>query len=363
MESSFLEDFLKREVDENQVNALVGTLENALGSSRTTVAPTGNSVNVSAGKLISVGQIVSQCVSSKSVVASSISSKIITSTTTLKVATTSSPITTIKANGTDHNKNKNVVINAVSNTNNAATASVTQPRTTVINRQSPSPAGLSAAAIISNGGSPRVSIAPKSTVPIAPRLGATNIVITPRQAQILMAQQRFANPALLRSNLIARMPGGIPVIPRIPGHGGAIAVPPIMNTQIPGLGNVPRAIINMTGTKHDPRVMQLNVPLNTTAASLTQIKQTNAGIPGQVNYRFRQVTPSSSSGQSAATVNGVTTASSASSSTANITMMKESVKRLKEFFQNLINLACGPNQPPEIGRMVKELVHNLMVYI
>lgn len=358
MESSFLEDFLKREVDENQVNALVGTLENALGSSRTTVAPTGNSVNVSAGKLISVGQIVSQCASSKSVAANSVSKAIPTTIHTLSAVTTSSPNTTIKANGTDHNKNKNVVINAISNTtSNVAATSIPQPRTTVvIHRQTPSP-GLSAAAIISNGGSPRVSIAPKTTIPIAPRLG-TNIVITPRQAQILMAQQRFANP-LLRSNLIARMPGAIPVIPRIHGPTGAIAVPPVMNTQIPGLGTLPRAIMNMTGTKHDPRIMQLNVPLNTTA-SLTQIKQTPNTIPGQINYRFRQVNPLIAQ---PATVNGVTTSSASTNSTANITMMKESVKRLKEFFSNLINLACGPNQPPEIGRMVKELVHNLMVYI
>lgn len=360
MESSFLEDFLKREVDQNQVNALVGTLENAIGPSKTTLAPTGNS----AGKIISVGQIVSQCASTNSGVPSL--SKIIatTSSSKLTIVTTSSPTAAIKTNGTNHNI-KNVVISAASSTPSTVVSSQQPVRISpVVSRQTlSSPSLSSTAAIISNGGSPRVSIAPKSAVPIAPRLG-TNIVLTPRQAQILMAQQRF-NP-LLRNNLIARMPGTIPVMPRIHGPRGTIAVPPIINTQISG--HVPRAIINMAGAKViDPQMMmRMNVPLTT--ASLTQIKQTANVIPGQINYRFRAVNPNISSQPppTPVTVNGVTTTSSVNSTNntaVNITMMKESVKRLKEFFQNLINLASGPNQPPEIGRMVKELVHNLMVLI
>ena len=53
MESSFLEDLLKGEVDQSQVNQLVGNLENALGSSRPNVVPSGSAV-VSAGKISSV---------------------------------------------------------------------------------------------------------------------------------------------------------------------------------------------------------------------------------------------------------------------------------------------------------------------
>ena len=98
---------------------------------------------------------------------------------------------------------------------------------------------------------------------------------------------------------------------------------------------------------------------------LTQVKGVTASVPGQVNYRFRQINPTASVGHPSL-VNGVSAAATAANSAAtanNAIMMKESVKRLKEFFQNLINLACGPNQPPEIGKMVKELVHNLMVLI
>ena len=204
-----------------------------------------------------------------------------------------------------------------------------------------------------SGVSPQVSIAPKitNTVPIAPRPG-TNIMITPRQAQLLMAQRFGPNATLIPNNILARMPGGIPLMPRM-GTGG-IAVPPVMNTHIPGirtLGVRPPSILGMS-QKNDPNI-RMNPPL--VATSLTQVKpNTSTAVPGQVNYRFRQVNPQS-------TVAPVSNGMLAPNSAANITMMKESVKRLKEFFQNLINLACGPNQPPEIGKMVKELVHNLMV--
>ena len=155
------------------------------------------------------------------------------------------------------------------------------------------------------------------------------------------------------------MPGGIPVVPRIPGS--AIAVPPIMNTQIPGIRTVvggPRgpSIINMNQKTDQTRLPQMNTRIPGT--SIAQVKSNASIIPGQINYRFRQVNPNPAVPASqVTTVNGVTQQAAA----ANITMMKESVKRLKEFFQNLINLACGASQPPEIGKMVKELVHNLMV--
>jgi len=163
---------------------------------------------------------------------------------------------------------------------------------------------------------------------------------------------------------LVRMPGGtIPVMPRIPGHG--IAVPPVINTQIPGLGALPRnAIINMAH-KHDPRIIRMSAAqIQAASRPLTQVKGVTASVPGQLNYRFRQTNPTASVGHPVL-VNGVAVGvpTTNSSATNNAIMMKESVKRLKEFFQNLINLACGPNQPPDIGKMVKELVHNLMVLI
>ena len=55
--SSFLEDLLKREVDQSQVNQLVGNLENALGSSRPNEVPPGIVASVTAGKnSISISQ-------------------------------------------------------------------------------------------------------------------------------------------------------------------------------------------------------------------------------------------------------------------------------------------------------------------
>ena len=292
------------------MNQLVGNLENALGSSRPNVVPSGNPVNVSAGKQTSVGQI-----------SQAVSSQIITS---VKSSSSLNKTASPKINGTDNHANKNLAIQNSSPAPKSSNVSVSAPAPQpVINRQTPSPVGVVASSV---NNVMRAKV-PKVAVPIAPRLG--NIMITPRQAQLIMAQQPFANPQLIRSNLIARMPGTIPVMPRIPGPG--IAVPPVMNTQIPGLAAVPRgAIINMS-QKHDPRIIRM--PLSTT--TLTQVKGVTTSVPGQVNYRFRQMNPSSTTTEQSGTTsvaNGVST----TNATANVTVMRESVKRLKEFFQNLI---------------------------
>ena len=152
-------------------------------------------------------------------------------------------------------------------------------------------------------------------------------MITPRHAQILMSRHLGPNAALLQGNLIAQMPGGLPVVPRIPG--GAIAVPPIMNTQIPaGIRPVvgPRGgnLINMgQRQKVVPRMAALTAQLPGT--SLARSVKPNASIlPGQVNYRFRQVNPNSvlSASQVTTTVNGVTTQAAAQAQAANIRFLK-----------------------------------------
>jgi len=334
--SSFLEDFLKREVDQNQVNALVGSLENQLTTSRSSPVTIPGSKNVTPGK----NAIVSNQLTSHSPDISrgtTNSVKVIPVNNNLRNNNFSSVASTV-VNGKSQDIRKTLIVPSNSIINNVNTIKSSSP-------------GLSSGPR-PPGGMVQVSIAPKiaNTVPIAPRLGS-NIMITPRQAQILMAHQRFgANPALLHNTFIARVPGNIPV-PRMPGS--TIAVPPIMNTQIPGIRTVNQQPggINMSPRPGGARI-RMNSPLS--ATSLTQIKGTNSLIPGQINYRFRQVNPATSVN------NQVNNAAAAQANANNITMMKESVKRLKEFFQNLINLACGPNQPPEIGKMVKELVHNLM---
>ncbi|XP_066936097.1 transcription initiation factor TFIID subunit 4-like [Clytia hemisphaerica] len=335
MESSFLEDLLKGEVNQSEVNQLVGNLENALGSSRPNVVPSGNVV-VSAGKTNSVSQ-------------ANALPQIITSLKTIPVSkianNSTAKIGLPKANGTANanNKTSSPAAPKSSGANIKSSAIVVTTHQQVI-----TPAGVAAASI--HG--PRIIKGPKGAVPIAPRL-----MVTPQQARLLMAARpHHFNPALLQSNLV-RMPGGatIPVMPRMPGHPG-MPVPPVMNTQIPG---IPRgAIISMTG-KPDPRIIRM--PGGPSSIALTQVKGLATSVPGQVNYRFRQIHPTSI--PAASVVNGVSSAASAAASASsanNVTMMRESVKRLKEFFQNLINLACSPNQPPDIGKMVKELVHNLM---
>lgn len=332
--SSFLEDLLKREVDQSQVNQLVGNLENALGSSRPNEVPPGIVASVTAGKnSISISQpntIQATLPSSNSALPVSIRPS--TNNTAVNIGTP-------KLNGTITSQNP-ILVNPAQSISNV---SMPSPATTLIKTiQQPAitPAGVASTI---NSATPRTIKGPKGAIPIAPR-----VMITPRQAQMIMAAQPHFNPALLGNNII-RMPGGIPVMPRIPGHN--IAVPPVMNTQIPGLGAIPRGtILNMV--KHDPRIIRMPAGAVSSVA-LSQVKGLATSVPTQVNYRFRQVTPTSSN----APPNGVTAAAQ-----SNVTMMRESVKRLKEFFQNLINLACGPNQPPEIGKMVKELVHNLMVH-
>lgn len=336
--SSFLEDFLKKDIDQSQVNALVGSI-NQLTTSRS--SPVNQvSKNGTPDKVInSLSPI--KGISTRS-------------------ATPTSSVLTTQANSYNNTKVTSVIRSSLPN---GSHESIVKPNITPSShgvgnagpKSSPSPSksqgGGAPASNMSH--SPQVSIAPKvtNTVPIAPRIGS-NIMITPRQAQILMAQRFGPNAALLPNTLIARMPGAIPtVVPRIPGH--TIAVPPIMNTQIPGIRTVGQrgstGIINMDPSKAR---MRMNVPLT---AALTKVKGSVGNhVPGQVNYRFRQVNPGN-------VTNQVTNGVSAQQAAANMNMMKESVKRLKEFFQNLINLASGPNQPPEIGKMVKELVHNLMV--
>lgn len=371
MESSFLEDFLKREVDQNQVNALVGSFENQLTTPRNCIAPAKSVTSIAPGQTTSLSQLVSQSVpragstpgksiqnvvnrNVSAIVGSQINGKVTYTTEISKIQSNSSP-------------RSNIVTTALRPSTPTSRQISSSPRMMTPNRQvSNSPrqiitpnrptSGLSMA-------SPQVSIAPKitSTVPIAPRLGA-NIMITPRQAHLLMAQRFGHNAALIQNNVLTGIPGGIQVIPRVVQPGGVtIAVPPVMNTQIPpGIRTLTARTPNVVNMLQKPDIrMRMNSPL--AATSLTQIKTSNSVIPGQINYRFRQVGPSqvnpaNTTSAPATIVNGASQANSA----ANITMMKESVKRLKEFFQNLINLACGPNQPPEIGKLVKELVHNLM---
>lgn len=226
-----------------------------------------------------------------------------------------------------------------------------------------------------------------NAVPIAPRV-PTTIMITPQQAQMLMAQRFAAGTAIVPSNIVGnvRMAGGqVALAPRFTGPNNVTTMQGInmLSGQIPGVQNiVPRFTVtqnqmiaslnnqnqqapvsilqtikqepNAAGHRASPKTSTLSMQVNQSAvntvvmptSTLTQVKGSSP-LPGVVTYRFRQVTP--------ATV--------ASSNAANIAIMKESVKKLKEFFQNLISLASGPNQPPEIGRNVRDLVQNVMVSI
>ena len=317
MESSFLEDLLKREVDQNQVNALVGSLENQLTTPRSTPTPSAVIKSVNTPKNVLYNNLAP--LSNAPVPA-----------TQNGIRNVSSVATPMQINGQMDYKNICSIGQSISQEGLALPLTLSNSRANM--------------SLMSNNVSSQVSIAPKitNTVNIAPRLGA-NIMITPRQ--IFMAQ-RFASNALINNNLITRMPGNIQVVPRVPA-GTQIPIPPVMNTQIHNIRTVDPNNLN------DLR-MRMNSPVNPT--SLTQIKANNPAPPCQVNYRFRA--PNSNDGNAAPPTSNV---SNLQNNNANITIMKESVKRLKEFFQNLINLACAPNQPPEIGKMVKELVHNLMV--
>lgn len=372
MEMSFLEDLLKRDVDQNQVNALVGSFENQLST-----PPSSSKAAVDIKPNITASQQLSRTTSSNA------------NNTTIPTNNPSSagftryvktpPVQQIPASSL---KNGSPSFNTSQTAKIMATSAASQQHLAILRNniatRSPKPASAATVTTVNSITSQvttQVSIAPKiisNAVPIAPRIATnigTNIMITPRHAQILMSRHLGPNAALLQGNMIAQMPGGISVVPRIPG--GTIAVPPIMNTQIPaGLrpvvpGGRPN-ILNMT-QQHKQKVLPRMASLSSQipGTSLAQVTSNTSILPGQINYRFRQVNPNSvlPASQPTSSVNGVTTPAAAQAQAANVTMMKESVKRLKEFFQNLINLACGPNQPPEIGRMVKELVHNLMVNI
>ena len=60
MESSFLEDLLKREVDQSQVNALVGSFETQLTTPRSNAVPTKTNADVTAAQITSLSRLVSQ---------------------------------------------------------------------------------------------------------------------------------------------------------------------------------------------------------------------------------------------------------------------------------------------------------------
>lgn len=356
MESSFLEDFLQREVDQNKVNALVGSLESQLTSSGTTAAQVNAIKTVSADKITSISQLVSQSIArSGTNLPKGKSSPNLNSTNVLTGTQTNIPQT----NGQINNSIKIVPNNIGANTNS--------PRGNLVTGKSSTPPprslGLSNSPVTPSTASSQVPIRPKlpsassaTVVPIAPRI--SNIMITPRQTNILMAPRGYGPGAtLIQNSLVARMPPG--VVPRMEGL-TSIALPPSMASQIRGVSNMGHAITMSSDQSKNigkPNPMQMNTPVT---ATLTRIKPSNSNVPGQVTYRFRPVNPASSVHTSNLSSN-LAGQQQANASAASFNMMKESVKRLKEFFHNLINLACGPGQPPEIGKMVKELVHNLMV--
>ena len=346
MESSFFDDLLKRDVDQNAVNAIVGSLESHV----TSVSSSTNKVTASTAQA--------------SIATANDGAKIATgaisvSSTTNHIQTPSRPLS----------------VNGSTSSTDSVTAIVSQVKSTPVNRsstpnkQSPSPILSANASSVSS----QVNIAPKnmlsSTVPIAPR-----IMITPQQAQMLI-EQRFQGTALVPSNIVGnvRMAGApLPLVPRMAGAPNTVtAVSGInmMTGQIPRMQNIvsrmqaPQPVILAQNIKQEPnastsqgaspkpnsftmqqaQIAATSVGLPST--TLTQVKGSSP-VPGVVTYRFRQVNP------------GVT---AANANANNLAIMKESVKKLKEFFQNLISLACGPNQPPDIGRSVKELVQNVMV--
>ena len=350
MESSFFDDLLKRDVDHNPVHAIVGSIDS---------------------------QVTSTSISTNKLAASSAFSSTISATDGGKVATAAAKdssntnhlvqvIRTVPVNGSTqntstHNSMASSVASSIGN------KPVSNTRSPTPNKQSPSP--------ILSSSSSQVNIAPKNmltnAVPIAPRMPPTTIMITPAQAQMLMAQ-RFAGTTLVPSNLVGnvRMTGGqVPLVPRLTGPNSVTAVSGInmMTGQMPGVQNIvsrlpqPQQVILAPNVKQEASASghgsspkpaniamqpQFSSPASVglPSSTLTQVKGPSP-VPGVVTYRFRQVNPAVSAG----------------TNTNNVAVMKESVKKLKEFFQNLISLACGPNQPPDIGRSVKELVQNVMV--
>ena len=373
MESSFLEDLLTKDVDETAVSALVGSLESQLTSSSRTANASGSR-----------------------------------STSNVNILKDGTRVT----NTSDTGSKSNMDIRPGSRTS-APNGSVIQPSSvnaqvthTSANITKPDLNSRQTVPVRSTGASPntinvntpgsQVNIIPKSmisnTVPIAPRI-PTTIMITPQQAQLLMAQRLTGGATLVPSNILGnvRMAGGQVPLSRLTAPNNTTGMPvSMLQGQMAGMPAIaprlaiPPGQLNAHGVKPGQSVSpaysqqqvtvkqepgriikQETLPkhtivmqsgLTTTsqtnsmpATTLTQVKGTSSPIPGVVTYRFRQVTPASIAGGTP-------------SPPVNVgQLMKESVKKLKEFFQNLISLACGPNQPPEIGRSVKELVQNVMV--
>lgn len=346
MESSFFDDLLKRDVDQNAVNAIVGSLESQV----TSVSGSGNKVTASSVQA-------SNAVSNDG--AKNATAKVLDSPATNHIQVSSRP----------------APVNGSTSVSEPVAVSVSQTKTAPGSRSSTPNKQSSSPIISANASSQQLNIAPKnmlsSTVPIAPR-----IVITPQQAQMLI-EQRFAGTTLVPSNVVGnvRMAGApVPLVPRMAGGPNTVtAVSSInmMTGQIPGMQNIvsrmqaPQSVILTQNIKQEasistspgtsPKPSGLTMQQAQAVASsvglpsttLTQVKGSSP-VPGVVTYRFRQVNPTS--------VNA-----NANANATNLAIMKESVKKLKEFFQNLISLACGANQPPEIGRSVKELVQNVMV--
>ena len=345
MESSFFDDLLKRDVDQNAVNAIVGSLESHV----TSASSSGNRVTASSAQ--ATNAVLHDGLKTATAGVSS-------SSTTNHIQTSVRP----------------PVINGSTSSSDAVATIISQAKSA--SSSSSPPIKQSQSHIISTNVSSissQVNIAPKnilsSTVPIAPR-----IMITPQQAQMLI-EQRFPGTTLVPSNIVGnvRMTGTpVPLVPRMAGVPNTVTAVSGINMitgQIPRMQSIvsrmqtPQSVILAPNIKQEtntsaphrtsPKPNTLAMQQGQAAPSsvglpsttLTQVKGTSA-LPGVVTYRFRQVNP------------GVNTANA-----NNLAIMKESVKKLKEFFQNLISLACGPNQPPEIGRSVKELVQNVMVSI
>eukprot|EP00794_Sanderia_malayensis_P019185 gene19185-21107_t len=391
MESSFFDDLLKKDVDQNAVNALAGSLESQ-------VASTTNSSNLLVtSSAFSSGNLVKDAANNK-VVRTGLN---ITSTTTTTVATTAPFSSSVVTGSTPVNGSlstvpltNSIASSSISNNNdnksfiNVARSSTPTNRLTV---SSSSPI---------NASQQQVNIAPKNmvtnAVPIAPRM-PTTIMITPQQAQVLMAQGFGAGTTIVPSSILGnvRMTGGgqVPLVPRLTGPNSVAAMTNMMaGGQIQGVQSiVPRltltqnqmiaSLSNQNQASHPIGIVQtIKQEPNTSSLTITQVPSSNQAqssttvmptttltqvkgsspVPGVVTYRLRQVTPTTALSANTATSSTATAAAAAAAAANNVTIMKESVKKLKEFFQNLISLASGPNQPPDIGRSVKELVQNVM---
>ncbi len=370
MESSFFDDLLKKDVDQNAVNALVGTLESHVTSATNPSSKLATPVPFSSSSLANDGSKNSQSGlnmrgSSATTISGTIYSNVSASTSSINGSMASAPLPNSISSSSNNNGNKQF-----SNTRSPT------PNRQVISTPLVGSSSSTQQAQLSN-------IAPKniiaSAVPIAPRM-PTTIMITPQQAQALMAQRFGSGTTIVPSSILGnvRMSGAqVPLAPRLTGPNNLTSMSMnMMSGQIPGIQSIssrltlaqnqlitsqnqspPVGVVqtikqepNASSNSPKPSSMtmqSISNPLQSNAivmpsASLTQVKGTSP-IPGVVTYRFRQVTPTTNA------------------NTNNVTVMKESVKKLKEFFQNLISLASGPNQPPDIGNNVKELVQNVMV--